>query len=127
MFGAGEGVRGGRAEPSPGLVGVSIGSDAHLDFLLADPPRFLTPALWGTAAMAHLDTLTTVRLRLPTLKERFPYAPVVPPRFLPFRFNTYHEFDAFLEAHPDWLAANPWATGDVSEDEDDDDDDEEQD
>ena len=117
MFGAGEDAwaRG----PIEGLVGVRLGSDAHLDFLLSARPAFLTPGLWGGRGLAHLDLLHPVRRQLDALKQRFPYSPSVAPRFLPFRFSTYAEFDTFLENNPEWLADHPWATGAMSSDEED--------
>ena len=124
MFGTGEGAwaRG----PVEALVGVRIGSDAHLDFLLSKPPCFLTRAIWGDDAIAHLDVLQPARARLSALKERFPYSPSVAPRFLPFRFSSYVEFDAVLVDNPDWLANNAWATGAMTSDDDDDDEDDDE-
>ena len=109
MCGTGEGA--GERGPAEGLEGIDLGTDAHLDFLVRDPPCFLTPSLWGEKALAHLDVLHPVRLRLADLKAAFPYTPVPAARVLPFSFPTFAAFDAFLIAHPNWLALETWAAG----------------
>ena len=123
MFGTGEGAweRG----PAKGLEGIELGTDAHLDFLMREPPCFLTPSLWGEEALAHLDVLHPVRLRLADLKVTFPYTPVPAARVLPFYFSTYAAYDAHLISSgatgPAW-GFNPWAAAAALYDETSDDD-----